>query len=300
MYKGSVSAVISSGDKAAVTAATPLQSKGVDKLSASEGGEIQVKGLQEAVQLITVISREAYANMYGPTTGDRVRLGDTNLFAEIEKDFTVYGDESVLVGNTAKPEGMHGILRAGAMGLKLHEDWGSTPAAIDNCLAVGDQYDIQVNIHTDTLNESGYVEHTIAAFKRRTIHTYQGEGAGGGHAPDIIRVCGVKNVLPSSTNPTRPFTSNTIDEHLDILVGKLADLVLWKPSFFGAKPEMVIKGGAIAWANMRDPNASTSPHLMSHPGPGSTTSQARSITVARYCPLWAPTTPSRFCLWELT
>ncbi|KAI3985673.1 hypothetical protein MKX01_033956 [Papaver californicum] len=104
------------------------------------------------------------------------------------------------------------------MGLKLHEDWGTTPAAVDNCLSVADKYDIQVNIHTDTLNESGCVEHTIAAFKERTIHTYHSEGAGGGHAPDIIKVCGVKIVLPSSTNPTRPFTSNTVDEHLDMLM----------------------------------------------------------------------------------
>ncbi|KAJ4838729.1 hypothetical protein Tsubulata_043738 [Turnera subulata] len=274
-------------------------------------------------------------------------------------------------GNGSRPHGdhtpgeLHAIVRAGAMGLKLHEDWGTTPAAIDNCLAVADEFDIQVNIHTDTLNESGFVEQTIAAFKGRTIHTYHSEGAGGGHAPDIIKVCGVKNVLPSSTNPTRPFTSNTIDEHLDMLmvchhldknipedvafaesriraetiaaedilhdmgaisiissdsqamgrigevisrtwqtahkmksvrgpigpsipendnfrikryiakytinpaiangiakfvgsveVGKLADLVLWKPAFFGAKPEMVIKGGEIAWANMGDANAS--------------------------------------------
>nr|XP_009615861.1 urease isoform X2 [Nicotiana tomentosiformis] len=461
------------------------------------------------------MSHEAYANMYGPTTGDRIRLGDTDLFAEIEKDFSVYGDECVFgggkvlrdgmgqasgypsadcldtvitnavvidytgifkcdigikdgrifslckagnpdvmdgdtiigvnteviagegmivtagaidchvhficpqlayeaissgittmvgggtgpahgtrattctpgpvhmelmlqstdelplnfgftgKGNSSKAEGLHEIIKAGAMGLKLHEDWGTTPAAIDMCLAVADQYDIQVNIHTDTLNESGFVEHTIAAFKGRTIHTYHSEGAGGGHAPDIIKVCGVKNVIPSSTNPTRPFTLNTVDEHLDMLmvchhlnkdiredvafaesriraetiaaedilhdmgaisiissdsqamgrigevisrtwqtahkmksfrgpldidgpdsdnfrikryvakytinpaiangisqyvgsveVGKLADLVVWKPSFFGAKPEMVIKGGVIAWSNMGDPNAS--------------------------------------------
>ncbi|XP_052204409.1 urease [Diospyros lotus] len=464
------------------------------------------------------ISHEAYVNMYGPTTGDKVRLGDTDLFAEIERDYACYGDESIFgggkvvrdgmgqacgysqadcldtvitnaviidytgifkadigikeglivslckvgnpdimdgvpcnmaigvnteviagegmivtagaidchvhficpqlayeaissgittlvgggtgpadgtrattctsapshmklmlqstddlplnfgftgKGNSAKSDGLHEIISAGAMGLKLHEDWGSTPAAIDNCLAVAEQYDIQVNIHTDTLNESGFVEHTIAAFRDRTIHTYHSEGAGGGHAPDIIKVCGVKNVLPSSTNPTRPFTSNTVDEHLDMLmvchhldkdipedvafaesriraetiaaedilhdmgaisiiasdsqamgrigeviirtwqtahkmklvrgsvessgldndnlrirryiakytinpaiangfaefvgsieVGKLADLVIWKPAFFGAKPEMVIKGGTIAWANMGDPNAS--------------------------------------------
>ncbi|KAI5679345.1 hypothetical protein M9H77_10295 [Catharanthus roseus] len=268
-------------------------------------------------------------------------------------------------GNTSRAEGLHEIIKAGAMGLKLHEDWGTTPAAIDSCLSVAEQYDIQVNIHTDTLNESGFVEDTIAAFKDRTIHTYHSEGAGGGHAPDIIKVCGVKNVLPSSTNPTRPYTLNTVDEHLDMLmvchhldkdipedvafaesriraetiaaedilhdmgaisiissdsqamgrigevisrtwqtahkmkslrgpldsncsnndnlrirryiakytinpaianglsqfvgsveVGKLADLVVWKPSFFGAKPEIVIKGGTIAWSNMGDPNAS--------------------------------------------
>lgn len=464
------------------------------------------------------VSHEAYSNMYGPTTGDKVRLGDTELFAEVETDSSVYGDECVFgggkvlrdgmgqasgypavacldtvitnalvidytgifkadigikdgriislgksgnpdvmdgvlhsmiigatteviagegfivtagaidchvhficpqlafeaissgittvvgggtgpadgtrattctpapahmelmlksmdelplnigftgKGNSSKPEGLREIIEAGAMGLKLHEDWGTTPAAIDMCLDIAEQYDIQVNIHTDTLNESGFVEHTIAAFKGRTIHTYHSEGAGGGHAPDIIKVCGVKNVLPSSTNPTRPYTSNTVDEHLDMLmvchhldkdiredvafaesriraetiaaedilhdmgaisiissdsqamgrigevicrtwqtahkmklfrgrltgdgpendnlrikryiakytinpaiangisnhvgsveIGKLADLVIWKPAFFGAKPEMVIKGGTIAWCNMGDPNAS--------------------------------------------
>ncbi|CAL0304708.1 unnamed protein product [Lupinus luteus] len=484
----------------------------VEEANASEG----VTGQDSS--LTTVIPREEYVNKYGPTIGDKIRLGDTDLYAEIEKDFAVYGDECVFgggkvirdgmgqscghppedsldtvitnaviidysgiikadigikdghivsigkagnpdimdgvflnmiiganteviagegfivtagaidchvhficpqlvyeaissgittlvgggtgpaegtrattctpaptqmklmlrstddlplnfgftgKGNSSKPGELHEIVRAGAMGLKLHEDWGTTPAAIDCCLTVAEQYDIQVNIHTDTLNESGFVEHTIAAFNGRTIHAYHSEGAGGGHAPDIIKVCGVKNVLPSSTNPTRPFTSNTIDEHLDMLmvchhlnkdipedvafaesriraetiaaedilhdlgaisiissdsqamgrigevisrtwqtadkmksqrgplqpdgsdsdnfrikryvakytinpaiangfsryvgsvtVGKLADLVLWKPSFFGAKPEMVIKGGEVAWANMGDPNAS--------------------------------------------
>ena len=268
-------------------------------------------------------------------------------------------------GNTSMPAGLADQIRAGAIGLKLHEDWGTTPAAIDCCLGVADEHDIQVTIHTDTLNESAFVEGTIAAFKGRTIHTYHSEGAGGGHAPDIIRICGEPNVLPSSTNPTRPYTVNTIDEHLDMLmvchhidpnlpedvafaesrirgetiaaedilhdlgaismmssdsqamgrisevitrtwqtadkmkqqrgrlpgekgdndnlrikrylskytinpaiahglshmigsveVGKLADLVLWKPAFFGAKPEMVLKGGFIAWAQMGDPNAS--------------------------------------------
>ena len=268
-------------------------------------------------------------------------------------------------GNASLPLALEEQVRAGAMGLKLHEDWGTTPAAIDNCLSVADRMDVQVAIHTDTLNESGFVEHTLAAFKDRTIHTYHTEGAGGGHAPDIIRACGLSNVLPSSTNPTRPYTVNTVDEHLDMLmvchhldpriaedvafaesrirretiaaedilhdlgafsmiasdsqamgrvgeviirtwqtahkmkvqrgnlpgdtairdnlrarryvakytinpaiahgiahevgsveIGKLADLVLWKPALFGVKPSLVIKGGMIASAPMGDPNAS--------------------------------------------
>jgi urease subunit alpha len=121
-------------------------------------------------------------------------------------------------GNASLPEGLVEQIRAGAIGLKLHEDWGTTPAAIDNCLAVADKMDVQVAIHTDTLNESGFVEASVAAFKGRTIHTYHTEGAGGGHAPDIIKVCGQPNVLPSSTNPTRPYTVNTIAEHLDMLM----------------------------------------------------------------------------------
>ncbi|RZI67126.1 MAG: urease subunit alpha, partial [Pseudomonas sp.] len=121
-------------------------------------------------------------------------------------------------GNVSLPEPLIEQVKAGAIGLKLHEDWGTTPAAIDNCLSVADQYDVQVAIHTDTLNESGFVETTLGAFKNRTIHTYHTEGAGGGHAPDIIKACGFPNVLPSSTNPTRPFTRNTIDEHLDMLM----------------------------------------------------------------------------------
>ena len=269
-------------------------------------------------------------------------------------------------GNSSSPEALRQQVRAGAMGLKLHEDWGTTPGAIDVCLGVADEMDVQVAIHTDTLNEAGFVEDSIAAFKGRAIHTFHTEGAGGGHAPDIIKVCGEANVLPSSTNPTRPFTVNTIDEHLDMLmvchhldskipedvafaesrirpetiaaedilhdlgafsimasdsqamgrvgevlcrtwqtadkmkkqfgklenddhpaadnfralryvakytinpaivngvahelgsveVGKLADLVLFKPAFFGVKPELVLKGGFIACANMGDPNAS--------------------------------------------
>ncbi|MDD9935462.1 MAG: urease subunit alpha, partial [Myxococcales bacterium] len=121
-------------------------------------------------------------------------------------------------GNASLPEALDEQIRAGALGLKLHEDWGTTPAAIDNCLSVAEEHDIQVAIHTDTLNESGFVEDTIAAFKDRTIHTFHTEGAGGGHAPDIIKACGQANVLPSSTNPTRPYTVNTIDEHLDMLM----------------------------------------------------------------------------------
>ena len=268
-------------------------------------------------------------------------------------------------GNTSRPEALREQVAAGAIGLKLHEDWGTTPASIDCCLGVAEETDIQVAIHTDTLNESGFVEDSLAAMKGRTIHTYHTEGAGGGHAPDIIRACGQAHVLPSSTNPTRPYTINTIDEHLDMLmvchhlspaiaedvafaesrirretiaaedilqdlgafsmiasdsqamgrvgevvcrtwqtahkmrvqrgslsgdpsdndntrakryiakytinpaiahgiahevgsveVGKLADLVLWKPAFFGTKPSLIIKGGMIAQAPMGDPNAS--------------------------------------------
>jgi urease subunit alpha len=464
---------------------------------------------------MTSISRQAYAEMYGPTTGDRVRLGDTELWIQVEKDHTVYGDEvkfgggkvirdgmgqcqrpsaevvdvvitnalildhwgivkadigikdgriaaigkagnpdtqagvDILVGpgteaiagegsivtaggidshihficpqqvddalmsgvttmlgggtgpatgtnattctpgpwnihrmlqaaddlpmnlgflgkgNASLPAALEEQVAAGAIGLKLHEDWGTTPAAIDNCLSVADAMDVQVAIHTDTLNESGFVEQSLAAMKGRTIHTYHTEGAGGGHAPDIIKACGAANVLPSSTNPTRPYTVNTVDEHLDMLMvchhldpaiaedvafaesrirretiaaedilhdlgafsmiasdsqamgrvgevvtrtwqtahkmkvqrgslagdpadhdnmrakryiakytinpaiahgiahevgsveaGKLADLVLWKPAFFGAKPSLIIKGGMIIAAPMGDPNAS--------------------------------------------
>ena len=273
-------------------------------------------------------------------------------------------------GNSSRPEGLREQVEAGALGFKLHEDWGTTPAAIDMCLSIAEEYDVQVCIHTDTLNESGFVETSTAAFKGRAIHSYHTEGAGGGHAPDIIKICGEPNVIPSSTNPTRPFTVNTIDEHLDMLmvchhldrnipedvafaesrirgetiaaedilhdmgalsiissdsqamgrvgevitrtwqtahkmkqqrgplpedaasaadtpndnfrvrryvakytinparahgishevgsveIGKLADLVLWKPAFFGARPEMILKGGIIAQSQMGDANAS--------------------------------------------
>ena len=268
-------------------------------------------------------------------------------------------------GNASLPAALEEQVQAGACALKLHEDWGTTPAAIDTCLGVADAMDVQVMIHTDTLNESGFVEHTVAAFKGRTIHAFHTEGAGGGHAPDIIKVCGLANVIPSSTNPTRPYTVNTVDEHLDMLMvchhldpriaedvafaesrirketiaaedilhdmgafsiiasdsqamgrvgevpirtwqtadkmkrqfgrlegesgendnlrarryiakytinpaiahgmadhigsieaGKLADLVVWSPAFFGVKPDLVVKGGMIAAAVMGDPNAS--------------------------------------------
>src|SRR6188768_1722213 len=436
------------------------------------------------------IKRSVYADMFGPTTGDRVRLADTDLIIEVEKDFTIYGEEvkfgggkvirdgmgqsqvtnrqgaadtvitnalivdhwgivkadvaikegmiaaigkagnpdiqpgvTIIIGpqqiehalmsgvtsmlgggtgpshgtfattctpgpwhmarmiqsfdafpvnlgisgkgNASRPAALVEMIKAGACALKLHEDWGTTPSAIDNCLSVADDYDVQVMLHSDTLNESGFVEDTIKAFKGRTIHAFHTEGAGGGHAPDIIKIAGLKNVLPSSTNPTRPFTRNTIDEHLDMLMvchhldpsiaedlafaesrirketiaaedilhdigalsmmssdsqamgrvgevvirtwqtadkmkrqrgalagdasgtdnlrarryvakytinpaiahgvskhigsvepGKLADLVLWSPAFFGVKPEIVIKGGSIAAAQMGDPNAS--------------------------------------------
>jgi len=268
-------------------------------------------------------------------------------------------------GNASKADALVEQVKAGACGLKLHEDWGTTPSAIDTCLEVAEKMDVQVAIHTDTLNESGFVENTVAAFKNRTIHAFHTEGAGGGHAPDIIKLCGEANVLPSSTNPTRPFTVNTVDEHLDMLmvchhldskipedvafaesrirretiaaedilhdlgafsmiasdsqamgrvgeviirtwqtadkmkkqrgplpneagdndnlrvkryiakytinpalthgiadhvgsveVGKLADIVLWKPMFFGVKPDLILKSGSIAGAAMGDPNAS--------------------------------------------
>src|SRR5258706_169940 len=200
------------------------------------------------------INRRAYADIFGPTTGDKVRLPDTSMSPQGGRNHTHYGYERKFAGasgtcattctpspnhirmmlestdslplnfgftgkgNTSLPPGLSDQIIAGAIGLKLHEDWGTTPAAIDCCLRVAQDYDVQVTIHTDTLNESSFVEATIAAFKGRTIHTYHSEGAGGGHAPDIIRVCGEPNVLPSSTNPTRPFTINTIDEHLDMLM----------------------------------------------------------------------------------
>lgn len=305
----------------------------------------------------------------GPATGTNATTctpGEWNIWRMLQASEAFPVNLGFLgKGNSAQPEGLIEQVKAGAMGLKLHEDWGTTPATIDTCLQVADQFDVQVAIHTDTLNEAGFVETTINAFKNRVIHTYHTEGAGGGHAPDIIKVCGELNVLPSSTNPTRPYTLNTLEEHLDMLmvchhldpnipedvafaesrirretiaaedilhdlgafsmissdsqamgrvgeviirtwqtahkmrvqrgrllaetgendnlrakryvakytinpaithgiadsvgsveVGKLADLVLWKPAFFGVKPELVLKGGMIAYAQMGDANAS--------------------------------------------
>ena len=304
----------------------------------------------------------------GPATGTNATTctpGPWNIHRMLQAADTLPVNLGLLgKGNASLPAALKEQISAGAVGLKLHEDWGTTPAAIDCCLGVAEEMDIQVAIHTDTLNESGFVEHSLAAMKDRTIHTYHTEGAGGGHAPDIIKACGQANVLPSSTNPTRPYTVNTIDEHLDMLmvchhldpaiaedvafaesrirretiaaedilqdlgafsmiasdsqamgrvgevisrtwqtahkmreqrgslpgdegndnnrakryiakytinpalthgiahevgsveVGKLADLVLWKPAFFGAKPSLIIKGGMIAYAPMGDPNAS--------------------------------------------
>ena len=308
----------------------------------------------------------------GPATGTNATTctpGKWNIYRMLEAAEAFPMNLGFLgKGNSSQPQGLVEQINAGVIGLKLHEDWGTTPATIDTCLTVADQYDVQVAIHTDTLNEAGFVETTIKAFKNRVIHTYHTEGAGGGHAPDIIKVCGQKNVLPSSTNPTRPYTMNTLEEHLDMLMvchhldrnipedvafaesrirretiaaedilhdlgafsiissdsqamgrvgesiirtwqtahkmkvqrgvlpspensqdthdnfrvkryiakytinpaithgisnyvgsveeGKLADLCLWKPAFFGVKPELVIKGGLIAWSQMGDANAS--------------------------------------------
>ena len=305
----------------------------------------------------------------GPTTGTKATTctpGPWNIGKMLQATDDLPMNFGFLgKGNASLPLALEEQLSAGACGLKLHEDWGTTPAAIDTCLSVAEAFDVQVAIHTDTLNESGFVDDTLAAFKGRTIHTYHTEGAGGGHAPDIIRACGEPNVLPSSTNPTRPYTRNTVDEHLDMLmvchhldagipedvafadsrirketiaaedifhdlggfsmiasdsqamgrvgevitrtwqtahkmklqrgplkqdnermdnlrarryiakytinpaiahgiarevgsveVGKIADMVLWKPAFFGIKPSLIIKGGFIAAAVMGDPNAS--------------------------------------------
>lgn len=391
MKEGLISGLGKAGNPDVMEGVTPGMAVGVNtEVVAGEGLFVTAGGMDAHVHFICPqICDEALASGLttllgggtGPATGTRattctphpehMKLMLTSTDS-IPMNFGFTGK-----GNTAKPEGLKEIVAAGAVGLKLHEDWGTTPAAIDCCLSIAEEEDVQVTIHTDTLNESCSLEGSVAAFKGRTIHTYHSEGAGGGHAPDIIAVCGEENVIPSSTNPTRPYTLNTIDEHLDMLmvchhldkgvpedvafaesrirgetiaaedimhdigaisamssdsqamgrvgevitrtwqtadkmkkqrgqltedeeldaaavwtpdgittdnfrvrrylakytinpaiahgmshllgsveVGKLADLVLWKPSLFGAKPEMVIKGGAVSWAQMGDPNAS--------------------------------------------
>eukprot|EP00903_Cladosiphon_okamuranus_P019098 g17575.t1 len=391
MKKGLISGLGKAGNPDVMEGVTPGMVVGVNtEVIAGEGLIITTGGMDAHVHFICPqICEEAIASGLttllgggtGPATGTRattctphpshmkMMLQSTDA---IPMNFGFTGK-----GNTSKPEGLKEIVEAGAVGLKLHEDWGTTPAAIDCCLTIAEETDIQVTIHTDTLNESCSLEGSVAAFKGRTIHTYHSEGAGGGHAPDIIAVCGESNVIPSSTNPTRPYTTNTIDEHLDMLmvchhldkgvpedvafaesrirgetiaaedimhdigaisamssdsqamgrvgevitrtwqtadkmkkqrgqleedkaadeaaawtpegittdnfrvrryiakytinpalahgmshllgsveVGKLADVVLWKPALFGAKPEMIVKGGQVAWSQMGDPNAS--------------------------------------------
>ncbi|RKH41734.1 urease subunit alpha [Corallococcus sp. AB049A] len=385
---GRISAIGKAGNPDVMAGVTPGMVVGVTtEVIAGEGLILTAGGLDTHIHFISPQQAdEAIASGIttwvgggtGPATGTNATTctpGAWNLARMLEATDTLPLNIGLTgKGNTSLPDGLLDQVRAGAIGLKLHEDWGTTPAAIDTCLTLADAEDVQVTIHTDTLNESGYVDDSLAAFKGRTIHTYHSEGAGGGHAPDIIRVCGAPNVLPSSTNPTRPYTVNTLDEHLDMLmvchhldreipedvafaesrirgetiaaedilhdlgaismmasdsqamgrvgevitrtwqtahkmreqrgrlpgeqgdndnlrirryvakytinpaiahglshevgsveVGKLADLVLWRPAFFGAKPELVLKGGFIAWGQMGDANASIptpQPYLM--------------------------------------
>ncbi|RKH59906.1 urease subunit alpha [Corallococcus aberystwythensis] len=385
---GRISAIGKAGNPDVMAGVTPGMVVGVTtEVIAGEGLILTAGGLDTHIHFISPQQAdEAIASGIttwvgggtGPATGTNATTctpGAWNLARMLEATDTLPLNIGLTgKGNTSLPEGLLDQVRAGAIGLKLHEDWGTTPAAIDTCLTLADAEDVQVTIHTDTLNESGYVDDSLAAFKGRTIHTYHSEGAGGGHAPDIIRVCGAPNVLPSSTNPTRPYTVNTLDEHLDMLmvchhldreipedvafaesrirgetiaaedilhdlgaismmasdsqamgrvgevitrtwqtahkmreqrgrlpgeqgdndnlrirryvakytinpaiahglshevgsveVGKLADLVLWRPAFFGAKPELVLKGGFISWGQMGDANASIptpQPYLM--------------------------------------
>jgi urease subunit alpha len=376
---GRIVGIGKAGNPAIMSGVTPEMVVGVGTEAIAAEGMIVTAGAIDAhVHLICAgLAEEALASGIttfvgggtGPATGTNATTCTPGA-RNIELMLRATDDMPLNVGltgkgNTSSPEGLVEQIRAGAVGLKLHEDWGTTPPVIDCSLDVAEAEDVQIAIHTDTLNESGYVDDSIAAFKGRAIHTYHTEGAGGGHAPDILRVCGEPNVLPSSTNPTRPFTVNTLDEHLDMLmvchhldrripedvafaesrirgetigaedvlhdmgaisimasdsqamgrvgevvcrtwqtaakmkaergalegethgadnlrvrryvakytvnpaiahgmsheigsveVGKWADLVVWRPAFFGARPELVIKGGFIAWAQMGDANAS--------------------------------------------
>jgi urease subunit alpha len=376
---GRILAVGKAGNPDLMAGVTPGMTVGAaTEVIAGEGRIVTAGGLDAHIHFICpqIVTEAISAGLTtllgggtGPATGTAATTctpGEWNIHRMLEaaEEFPV-NLGFLGKGNASAPDPLREQIAAGAIGLKLHEDWGTTPAAIDCALTVADEYDVQVAIHTDTLNEAGFVEDSIRAFKGRTIHTYHTEGAGGGHAPDIIRVCGEPNCLPSSTNPTMPFTVNTMDEHLDMLMvchhlnpsipedlafaesriraetiaaedvlhdlgaismmssdsqamgrvgeviirtwqtadkmkrqrgalpgdgagddnarvkryvakytinpaiahglaehvgsieaGKLADLVVWRPAFFGVKPELVVKGGLIAWAAMGDPNAS--------------------------------------------
>ena len=376
---GRIVAVGKAGNPDLMAGVTPGMTVGAaTEVIAGEGKIVTAGGLDSHIHFICpqIVTEAISAGLTtlvgggtGPATGTAATTctpGEWNIHRMLEaaEEFPI-NLGFLGKGNASAPDPLREQIAAGVIGLKLHEDWGTTPAAIDCALSVADEYDVQVAIHTDTLNEAGFVEDSIRAFKGRTIHTYHTEGAGGGHAPDILRVVGESNCLPSSTNPTMPFTVNTMDEHLDMLmvchhlnaaipedlafaesriraetiaaedvlhdlgaismmssdsqamgrigeviirtwqtadkmkkqrgalpgetsgddnrrvkryvakytinpaiahglaeqvgsieVGKLADLVVWKPAFFGVKPELVVKGGLIAWAAMGDPNAS--------------------------------------------
>jgi urease subunit alpha len=376
---GRIIAIGKAGNPDLMAGVTPGMTVGAaTEVIAGEGKIVTAGGLDSHIHFICpqIVTEAISAGLTtlvgggtGPATGTSATTctpGEWNIHRMLEaaEEFPV-NLGFLGKGNASAPDPLREQIAAGVIGLKLHEDWGTTPAAIDCALSVAEEHDVQVAIHTDTLNEAGFVEDSIRAFKGRTIHTYHTEGAGGGHAPDILRVCGEPNCLPSSTNPTMPFTVNTMDEHLDMLmvchhlnaaipedlafaesriraetiaaedvmhdlgaismmssdsqamgrigeviirtwqtadkmkkqrgalpgetagddnrrvkryvakytinpaiahglaehvgsieVGKLADLVVWKPAFFGVKPELVVKGGLIAWAAMGDPNAS--------------------------------------------
>jgi urease subunit alpha len=379
VYQGRICAIGKAGNSAIMDGVTPgLEIGASTEILAAEGRILTAGGIDSHVHFISPNQipdafHSGLTTLLGGGTGPATGTNATTCTPGAWHIRRMYEAAQAFPlnfgflgkGNGSSAEPLREQIRAGAIGLKLHEDWGTTPAAIDCCLSVADEFDVQVAIHTDTLNETGFVEDTIAAINGRTIHTYHTEGAGGGHAPDIIRLCGEPNVLPSSTNPTMPFTRNTLDEHLDMLmvchhlsanvpedvafadsrirpetiaaedvlhdlgaismmssdsqamgrigevicrtwqtadkmkrqrgplpgdsaaddntrirryiakytinpaiahgissevgsieVGKLADLVLWKPAFFGVKPELVIKGGLIAGAMIGDGNAS--------------------------------------------